>query len=232
MLQFVQFAEVFLPGIIDGMEQDGLFKRLHDFLAFRFVGRLQVHADVVHALAVGNRNHDVLIHLSLILVDRLDDRHGNLSHPFGLALEGRHSSLEQHFGQIFLLLALELFFGIRGFHSQYLKDFHLRILEIGLVYRIPATVPNHVDNVHADAFAHQRVATLRVDHRTLLVHHIIVFQQPLTDTEVVLFHLLLCPFDRVGNHLVLNHLAFLEAKLVHHGSNAVGREQTHQVVFE
>jgi len=76
------------------------------------------------------------------------------------------------------------------------------------------------------------MAAFRIDNRTLLVHHVVIFQQAFTDTEVVFFYLLLCTFDRVGNHLVLNHFTFLETEPVHYAGDTVGGEQTHQVVFQ
>ena len=68
---------------------------------------------------------------------------------------------------------------------------------------------------------------LLVDDRALLVHHIIVFQQAFADTEVVLFFLLLGAFDAVVYHLGLDHLAILEAELVHNAGNAIVGEETH-----
>ena len=76
------------------------------------------------------------------------------------------------------------------------------------------------------------MTTLLVDHSTLLVHHIIVVEQVLTDTEVVLFHLLLCILDRLGDERMLQHLAFLESKAVHEASHLLGSKLTHQVVFQ
>ena len=45
---------------------------------------------------------------------------------------------------------------------------------------IGTTVPNHVHDIHADTFAHQSVAAFGVDYCTLLVHHVVIFQQTLT----------------------------------------------------
>jgi len=76
------------------------------------------------------------------------------------------------------------------------------------------------------------VAAFGVDYGTLLVHHVVIFQQTFTDAEVVFFHFLLCAFDGFGDHAVLNHLTFLEAEPVHYAGDTVGGEQTHQVVFQ
>ena len=232
VLQVVQLAEVLFPGLVDDMQQDALLERLHHFLAFAFIGGFQIAGNVVHALAVSDGNQDVLVHVSLVLVYLLDDRIGNLCHAVGLALEELHCGIESLVGQLFFFLFLEFVFGERGFHGQCLEHVHLAVLVVGSLYGIDTAVPNHVHDVHADAFAHQGVAAFGVDHGTLLVHHVVVFQQAFTDAEVVFFHFLLGPFDGLGNHAVFNHFTFLEAQLVHHAGNAVGREQTHQVVFQ
>ena len=76
------------------------------------------------------------------------------------------------------------------------------------------------------------MTTLLIDHRTLLVHHIIVLQQALTDTEVVLLDLLLCTLNATADHGAFNHLALLEAQTVHDAGNTFTGEQTHQFVFQ
>ena len=59
----------------------------------------------------------------------------------------------------------------------------------GILDDIHDAVPDDVGDIHADTFSHQGVAALLVDHGTLLVHHVIVLNQALTDTEVVLLDL-------------------------------------------
>ena len=76
-------------------------------------------------------------------------------------------------------------------------------------------IPDDVGNIHADTLTHQGVAALLVDNGTLLVHHIIVLNQALTDTEVVLLNLLLGALDALRNHGALDHLAILESQTVH-----------------
>ena len=44
------------------------------------------------------------------------------------------------------------------------------------------------------------MTTLLIDYGTLFVHHIIIFDKTLTDTEVVLLNLLLCSLDTLGDH--------------------------------
>ena len=76
------------------------------------------------------------------------------------------------------------------------------------------------------------MAAFLVDHGTLFVHHVIVFQQALTDAEVVLFHLLLCTLDALRDHGVLNHLTLLESQFVHDRCDALAGEESHQFVFQ
>src|SRR5258708_8813464 len=76
------------------------------------------------------------------------------------------------------------------------------------------------------------MTALFIDHITLLVHDVIIFQQALTDAEVVLFDFLLCPFDALGHHAVLDHFPFLITHFIHQRSNTVTAEHTHQVIFQ
>ena len=76
-------------------------------------------------------------------------------------------------------------------------------------------VPDDVGDIHTDTLTHKGVAALLVDYCTLLVHHIIVLDKALTDTEVILLNLLLCALDTLRNHRALDHLAVLESKAVH-----------------
>ncbi len=57
------------------------------------------------------------------------------------------------------------------------------------------SIPDYVGYVHANALTHKGVAALVIHHSTLLVHHVVIFQEALTDTEVVFLNFLLCPFD-------------------------------------
>ena len=170
--------------------------------------------------------------MSLILVYLFDDRISDLCQTFRFAFEVFHGNVECLFCQCIFLLITEFFFGERSFHSQCLKQFHLTAFVVIVLDRIRAAVPDHINDIHTDTFTHQSVAAFGVNNGTLLVHYVVIFQQSFTDTEVVFFHLLLCTLDRVGDHLVLDHFAFLETEFVHYTGNTVGREQTHQVIFQ
>ena len=232
MFQFVEFAEVLFPGFVDDVEQDALLKGLDHLFTFALVSRLEAAGDVVHALAVGDGDEDVFIHLSTLFIDLFDDGIGYLCHPFGLALETLHRLFEGLLGQLLTILFAELLFGEGGLDSQALQEFELAILVGGYLDSRCCAIPDHVDDIHTDTLTHQGVATLGVNHATLLVHHIIVLQQTLTDTKVVLFHLLLGALDGFGDHVVLNHLTLLEAELVHYRGDAVAGEEAHEVVFQ
>jgi acetyl-CoA C-acetyltransferase len=52
-----------------------------------------------------------------------------------------------------------------------------------------------VKDIILDSITEKSTATARIDHFALLVHHVVVFQQPLADAVVVLFDLLLRPLD-------------------------------------
>ena len=93
-------------------------------------------------------------------------------------------------------------------------------------------VPDDVGDVHADALSHEGVAAAGVDDFALLVHDVIVFEEALADTEVVLFHFLLGALDGAVDHLVLNHFSFFESEAVHDFGYAVAGEETHEFVFE
>src|SRR6185437_1118906 len=80
--------------------------------------------------------------------------------------------------------------------------------------------------------AFQREAAQRVDHLALLVHHVVVIEQPLAGLEVLQLDALLRSLDRPGDERVRQHLAVLGAETVHQAGDALGAEHAHQVVFE
>ena len=93
-------------------------------------------------------------------------------------------------------------------------------------------VSANIANSVFDRVRFQQFVTLTVDHLTLIIGHIIEFQQLLTDIEVAPFHLALSLFNGVGHHAVLNRLALLHPQGLHKVAHPVGGENTHQVVFQ
>ena len=66
---------------------------------------------------------------------------------------------------------------------------------------------HHLSTQIGDSFADiigiQQTVPLGVDHLTLIVSQIIVFEQILTNIEVATFDFTLGPFDGVGDHAML-----------------------------
>ena len=170
--------------------------------------------------------------MSLSLIHLLDNRISNLCHAVSLALEQIHGYIESLFCEFLFLLVAELLFAEWSFHSECLQEVHFAVFVVGSFNSSGNTIPDHVHDVHADTFTHQGMTTLGIHNGTLFVHYVIIFQQAFTDAEVIFFHLLLCTFDRLGNHRMLNHIPFLMSQTVHHPDYTFRAEQTHQVVLE
>ena len=232
VLQLVEFAQVLFPSLVNDVKQNLFLKLLDHRLTFGVVGFLEVTGNVIHLAAVSQGHNDALVHLSLSLVNLLDDRHGDFLNVLHMALETAHGNLEHLLAQFFATLVDKLVVREGTFHCEDLDELFLATLVVILFNDVDHTVPDCIRDVHADALAHQGVTTLRVDHSTLLVHDIIVLQQSLTDAEVVLLDLLLGTLYLFANHGALQHFAFLEAQLVHYGSNALRAEQTHELVLK
>src|SRR5215469_6412093 len=78
----------------------------------------------------------------------------------------------------------------------------------------------------------QDVAAEAVDDLSLLVHHVVVFEEVLADLEVARLHALLGGADGPGDQLVLDRLAFLHAEPLHDALDALGPEDAEEVVLE
>ena len=182
------------------MEQNLLLELLDHRLTLGVVSLLEVTGDVVHLTTVGQGNDDALVHLSLGLVHLFDDGNSDLLDVLHLTLEITHSHLESLFCQVFMVLVDELVASKGTLHSEYLDELLLAALVVVLFDDVDHTVPDGVRDIHTDALTHQGVTALRIDYGTLLVHHIVVLQQTLTDAEVVLLNFLLGTFHLFGNH--------------------------------
>ena len=150
----------------------------------------------------------------MVFVNLLDNRVGYLRHSFHAAFEQLQSLFEQPVGQFVGFYRLIFIFRERRFHCECLEQFQLEAFIVDfrmLVYNGTGCIVNRIQHVQADTFSHQGVTAAGVDYVTLRVHHIVVFQQTLTDTEVVFFHLFLCTFYGLAQHAVFQYFAFLEA---------------------
>ena len=80
--------------------------------------------------------------------------------------------------------------------------------------------------------AFEDFAAQRVDALTLLVHHVVVFEQVLADGEVLRFDLLLRALDGARHHPMLDRHALFHAEPLHQAGDPIRPEDPHQVVFE
>ena len=70
-------------------------------------------------------------------------------------------------------------------------------------------------------FTGKNGVALTVNDLTLLIGHIIVFQQLLTNIEIATFNLALRFFNGIGHHAMLDGLAFLHTQCLHEVLNPV-----------
>ena len=74
--------------------------------------------------------------------------------------------------------------------------------------------------------------TTGVDHLTLGVHHVVILECVLTNTEVVLLNAFLCILDTLGYHRRLNHLAVVQTEAVEQLHYAFASEEAHYLVLK
>ena len=233
VLQFVELSEVLLPRLVDEVQEHDLLESEHDGLALCFVGLFERQGYLIDSASVGDRHTDVLVHLSMLLIDLLDDRPCRLSQLVGLGLEGGNHGIVSPVFQAFAAFALKLLGSERRLHGHNGEELLADALVFAIVLDdVDTAVPEDVGDVHADAFTHQGMTAALIDDAALVVHHVVVLQQALTDTEVVLLHFLLGAFDRLVDHRVLDDLVFLESHAVHEFHDSFAGEQTHEFVFE
>ena len=91
---------------------------------------------------------------------------------------------------------------------------------------------HHLQEAFPDLLTGQDLAALGVDHLTLLVHDIVVFDQMLADVEVVGLDLLLGIFDGPGDHAVGDGFSLLDLEHVHDLEHPLGTEDAQQVVLQ
>ncbi len=233
MFQIVEFAQVFLPFIVYDVKQNGLFELFDERSALGFVTFLEVASDVVETLAIGDGHGNVFVDFSFFFEYLADYGHCNFTHSVCTALESLHGGGKGLFMKFFALVPFFKFLlSERRLHGQYLQKLFFAAFPVVFVDDIDATVPNHVADIHANAFSHQGVAAFFIDNGALLVHHVIVFEQMLADAEVVLFDFLLGAFDGLVDNGRFDYFAFFYAETVHDFGNALAGKQTHQVVFQ
>ena len=131
----------------------------------------------------------------MVFLHLLDDGPCYALDAVGLALEGCHCHLEGVLLEVGVVAFDELLFVERALHSEDFEELFAASDIVVFLDDVDHAVPDDVGDVHADAFADEGVAALLVDHGALLVFHVVVFEQVLTDTEVVFLDFLLCALD-------------------------------------
>ena len=233
VLEFVEQSQVLLPCVVNNVKDDCFVESSHDRARLTLVSFLEVRRDVVLTVASNDGHHEVFIHCSLRpFVDGCHDFMSIVHHNLCLLLEAFQYLLVSEFSHIVEFHCFQLLGCEGNFHCHDFEETQAATLVIVVLKDVADAVPNHVAYVHAETFADEGVTTLLVDNRTLLVHYVIILQQVLTNTEVVFLDTLLCILNAASNHAVLNHLAILEAKAVHHSGNTFAGEETHQLVLD
>ena len=139
--------------------------------------------------------------MALILIDLFDNGLGNGLYALCTAVEVLYDSLEGILCELFTWVVDILLAGEWYFHREHMEELLLAALIVtGVLNNVHHTVPDDVGDIHADALSHEGVTTFLVDYGTLFVHHIVILDEALTDTEVVLLDLLLCTFDALRDH--------------------------------
>ena len=90
----------------------------------------------------------------------------------------------------------------------------------------------HVQDTLAETVAGQDAGALLVNHRALLVEHVVEVEQVLAHVEVMALDLHLRAGYGLGDELVFQGLVVVEAGPVHHVFDAVTAEPLHQFVLE
>jgi len=91
---------------------------------------------------------------------------------------------------------------------------------------------SHVLDRPGDIVVLEDLAPLAINDLALLVHHVVIFEEMLTDIEMVPLDLALGVLDRPADHAVLDRFILLHAQLVHDAGDPAGTEDPQQVVLE
>ena len=223
------------PVIVDIVKDDVAAQCLGYLLALCLVGLLEVHGKGELALAVGDRDGDVLIHLALLLVHLLDNGVHLLRHGVHTAGVDLLHVLCELFGN-FLGLGIGKEFFVKAKVDGKLCDDEFLEFLVGHAFRLLCKnhcgVSHHVLDVNLYPFTGKSVAAAGIDGLPLVVHHVVILQRALAVAKVVLFHLLLCRLNALGKHSGDKSLIVLHAKAVYHGGNPFGAELAHEVIFQ
>ena len=194
VLEFVKFPEVLFPALVDDVQENHLLKLLDNGLAVRVVRLFEVARNVVHASSVGERHHDSLVESALVFIHLLYYRPCHVLYAFCFSVECLHHLLECAFFEFVSSVVDKLFLCERHFHSEDMNEFLFASLVVIIFDNVHHTVPERVRDIHSYAFSHEGMASFAIYDGTLFVHHVVIFEQSFTHSEVVFLHLALCSF--------------------------------------
>ena len=124
-------------------------------------------------------------------------------------------------------------------HQQILAyEFHVPVHRALVVGERGLNAPRERLLNHLQRLAFQFLSAIeceraqRIDDFALLVHHVVVFEQPLAALEILQFDPLLRLLDGTGDQGMRQHLPLLRPHPVHQPGDAIRPEQAHQVVLE
>ena len=186
-------------------------------------------------MSVIKRNGNIFV-LGLVFVHILHHRNRLFHQALPFQHIGFINFIVKFFGNLLGGKGQEFFFSYHRLGREHTEELHFKIVVIAVLLVFGnnqlTQIVHHIGDVHSQPVAKKGVAPFFVDYLALGIHNIIVLQQSFPDTEVVLFHLFLRPFDGFGNHGMLDNLAFFQPQSVHNSGHTSGAEHTHQVVFE
>ena len=184
--------------LINLIEDDGTAESLGDLLALSIVSFLKIHTECQHLASVRDRNRYVLVHIPLLLENHLDERIDLLGEGVHPALVNRLHLLAESVGELVALgVGIELLVesevdGQLGHHI---------FLEILIRHSLRAAcddrggVDHHIPDIDLDPLTRKGVAPSGIDGLALVVHHVVILKESLTDSEVVLLDFLLGVLD-------------------------------------
>ena len=88
----------------------------------------------------------------------------------------------------------------------------------------------HANGVGDIIQLHQPIALL-VDHLSLFIRDVVIFQQLFSGIKVSAFHLFLRIFYCTGYPTVLDRLTLFHTQLLHQTGYTLGAKNTHQIIF-
>ena len=188
--------------------------------------------EVIHPLGVDHPQHDDLLQIAHVLIA---EQH----FPAVIILTGRFQQIFADLipAHVFQLGLLQIAFSREQVRRILDQPVEIPLLGMNLfvdkqIHPVVDQFFDHKEDVFAQIFAMQNLPPLSINHFTLLVHHVVIFQHVLTGIEMLRFHFFLRLLDGPRNQGMLDRLIFLHPQFIHQGRDVVSAEQTHQIIFQ